>query len=345
MNAELPAPQHKCANPQCKVSESGRCLEGLPLDECQTYGHDQVAEQATKKEDVAEPADNLIHLRSATSLQLPRASELLSRQDSRVIAIVGPREAGKTSLIASLFDLFQEGPVDGVSFAGSETLQAFELACHNSRVASRRTAPVQEHTGHGDVRFYHLDVAHGLCAASMTLLLGDRAGEDYLTAADDLAQAGPFPEIARADTVTVLVDGGRLLNNSTRHNTRSETGLMIRAMADGRFFQRKPHVIFALTKMDLVNASKHKDRALADFGNVVEHATAIIAPLTESCENALIAAAPADTSTARGTGISTLLQSWTRPITRAESPIVVPVSANRAMLNLRMPYQSQKGIS
>lgn len=343
MNSDPQPPSHKCANPQCKVAESGKCLEGLALEKCLTYGREQQAEVTPDNQATAAPIENLINLRAATSLKLPRASNLLGRYEGRVVAIIGPREAGKTSLIASLFDLFQEGPVADFSFAGSETLHAFELACHDSRAASRRSTPVQERTSHGEVRFYHLDVKRASQQTNMTILIGDRAGEEYRTAADDVSQAGPFPEVARADTVTVLVDGGRLLDNQTRHNTRSETGLMLRALSDGGFLSQSPHVIFALTKLDLVQASQHKDRALGDFNTVVERATPILTPYVKSIEAVHIAAAPADTALARGTGVDKLLENWTRPTLQASSAVVEPMKSTRAILNLRMPAEVRAG--
>lgn len=339
-----PDPQlnsHQCANPQCKVAESGKCLEGLALEKCPTYGREQLAEVTPDAEANTAPVENLIDLRAATSLRLPDASKLLGRHEGRVVAIIGPREAGKTSLIASLFDLFQEGPVDGISFAGSETLHAFELACHDSRAASRRAAPVQERTSHGQVRFYHLDVNCDAQQHNMTILIGDRAGEEYRTAADDVSQAGPFPEVARADTVTVLVDGGRLLNNQTRHNTRSETGLMLRAMCDGGFLRKSPHVIFALTKLDLINESQYQDRALGDFDTVVERATPIIQPYASSIDAIHIAAAPANTALARGTGVDKLLSSWLRSTLRPSLDRTEPAKSARAILNLQMPTKTE----
>lgn len=337
MNTEPSATPHKCANPQCKVFETGRCLEGLEFDKCSTYGRDPEIDATPETTIVTEPTSTLINLRPATTLSVSRASELLGRQDGRVVAIVGPRDAGKTSLIAGLFDLFQVGPVAEISFAGSETLHAFELACHDSRAASRRAVPSQPHTGLGDVSFYHLNLRYGSAEAGITLLLGDRAGEEYLTAADDLSQAGPFLEVSRADTVTLLLDGSRLLNNQTRHNTRSETGLMVRALADGEFLERKPHIIFALTKMDLVNASQHKNRAIADFDKVVELATEILTPHAQSFMSIHLAAAPADTSMDRGSGVDELLQSWARPCTQDRHATRTSVPATRSIQNVRMP--------
>ena len=339
------AQPHQCANPQCKVAVSGRCLEGLEFENCPTYGRERQAEVIQETQVPEPPSEDLIELRAATSLELLRASDLLRRHEGRVIAIIGPREAGKTSLIASLFDLFQQGPVAGIAFAGSETMHAFELACHDSRTASRRVEPVQERTGHGKVRFYHLNLADSSKAGVLTLLIGDRAGEEYRTAADDVSQAGPFPEVSRADTVTVLVDGQRLLDNKTRHNARSETGLMLRALANGGFLAHSPRFIFALTKLDLVNASRHKDRVLTDFDTVVKRGTQIVSQYEQGIESFQIAAAPADTSLARGTGVDKLLHDWISPklLPRATAP--QPAKSDRAILNLRMPTQEPVGTS
>jgi hypothetical protein len=320
-------------------------LEGLSLDKCPTFGRKPTAAEQIVREAEDQPAERLVSLRSGTQLQIGDASDLLGHNHARLIAILGPREAGKTSLIASVFDLFQESPVEEFSFAGSKTLHAFELACHDSRTASRRTIPVQHRTGHGDVKFYHLDIATKSEPERFTLLLADRAGEDYRTAADDLSQAGPFPEVVRADTVTILMDGGRLLDNATRHNTRNETKLMIRALAEGNFLQRTPHVIFALTKLDLVQTSNLKDRVFSDFDNVVEGARPILAPHVESIDAIHIAAAPSNADTARGTGVADLIRSWSRPIERRRIVAAPSKPSSRAILNLQMPSQVTEAAS
>lgn len=341
MSLEKQVVDHICGNPECKVAEAGRCLEGLSLDTCPTYGREQTAAEKIVSEKTGPEVEKLIGLRPATQLKLNRASDLLGRHSGRVVAIVGPRDAGKTSLIASVFDLFQGGPVADLLFAESQTLHAFELACHDSRTVSRRNTPVQERTAHGEVNFYHLDTVNMQNADRVTLLLGDRAGEDYRTAANDLSQAGPFPEVARADTVTVLVDGGRLLDDKTRHNTRNEIKMMIRALVDGGFLKRTPRVVFALTKLDLIRASELKDRAFLDFDAVVGGASPILLPHVDSIESVHIAAASADTITPRGTGVTELLTNWVRPISRTKLAESAPKESNRAILNLKLPSKIQ----
>ena len=150
-----------------------------------------------------------------------------------MIAVIGPRDSGKTSLIASVYDLFQEGPVGDIRFSRSRTLHAFEQTCHDARAASRRGVPHMNRTPIGDVRFYHVEIGCGEAEERLSLLLGDRAGEEYLAAADDVAVVPSFTEVIRADTLTVLVDGARLLESGGRHNLRIGIIMMLQGLHDG----------------------------------------------------------------------------------------------------------------
>src|SRR4051794_12798519 len=112
-----------CSNQDCRVSETGKCVEGLEPDVCPHYG--ETAEVEENVEEVEPEAPLGVALPNGAALTLVDAGVLLRRADSRLIALIGPRETGKTSLIAGLYDLFQLGEVDGVGFARSSTLHAF----------------------------------------------------------------------------------------------------------------------------------------------------------------------------------------------------------------------------
>ena len=72
------------------------------------------------------------------------------------------------------------------------------------------------------VRFYHLGLVNQQISLPFNLILGDRAGEEYREVGDDVAAAADFIEVARADVITVLIDGQRLASNAQRHNVRNE---------------------------------------------------------------------------------------------------------------------------
>ncbi|WP_413038547.1 TRAFAC clade GTPase domain-containing protein, partial [Pseudomonas coronafaciens] len=129
-----------CANPECRVAETGRCVEGLVVDACSHYGA-EADDQGDGNPDVIEVEleDEGVYgvsLPHAESLDLEEGSQALRASNARVIAVIGPSDSGKTSLIAGLYDLFQSGLVGKVKFARSKTLHAFERLCHDARAVS-----------------------------------------------------------------------------------------------------------------------------------------------------------------------------------------------------------------
>lgn len=299
-----------CANRDCRVSETGRCVEGLELTVCPHYGHERADDEELAAEDDGGASGFGLRLPGADTLTLEEASKLLRKRDARVIAIIGPKDSGKTSLIASLYDLFQEGAVGGAEYARSDTLHAFELACHDARAASRRSEPDMERTPLGEVKFYHLDLAGGVAGAGLTLLLGDRAGEEYRLAADDAAGLTSFPEIARADTLTMLVDGQRLLDAGARHNLRSEIMMILQALLDGGALRDGQRLVLVLTKFDVIQGSPNRERAEGDFRSLLAQVQRVFSTTFSQIDSCIVAASPKTAAVARGIGVVDMLTFW-----------------------------------
>lgn len=317
-----------CANPDCKVAEDGKCVEGVDRDKCTFYGRSAAAE--------AVPAAKTpgLQLPSAASLDMEQASWVLCAGITHVTAIVGPRGAGKTSLIGGLYDLFQDGPIDDVMFVGSRSLHAFELCCHDARAASRRNTPHTERTGRGEVRFYHVD----LCFEGdrrAALLLADRAGEEYLEAVDDISTVASFPEISRADSIVFLVDGERLLDDEARHNVRSNTVMIIQALIDGGGLQKAVRCAVVLTKIDSVEDSEQRLRAKADFGFIVADIRRLFTRNFLEVAEFEIAAFPKSESVQRGSGIARLLTYWLQPIAPDSIGTFIPSESSRMFGRLK----------
>jgi hypothetical protein len=307
-----------CSNPQCRVSDTGKCIEGLELTECSHYGEQVGSGSGDVGDGVQRAAQLGIGLPHGNFLDIPEACGLLLRGQSRVIAIIGPKETGKTSLIAGLYDLFQGKRVGDVAFAGSKTLQAFERVCHDARLASRRNVPHMERTSHGQVVFYHLALSGGSAGEGVTLLLADRAGEEYRAVTDDLANVADLPEIPRADTLTVLVDGERLLDDGMRHNLKSDIALILQGMVDGGAIVRGQRIALVLTKLDSITVSPQKERAERDFDVLHTHIVEIIGEHAPVIEKFKIAAYPKTTDMPRGEGLAALLDFWLAPPIGAE---------------------------
>lgn len=307
MPTTSPDAERRCANPDCRIAETGRCIEGLELSACPHYGRE--LDSGDESEEPSASATTAVALASAGALTPEVASEVLRHHRAQVVAVVGPSDSGKTSLIASLYDLFQEGHVSGLAFARSTTLHAFEQTCHDARSTSRRSSPHMMRTPLGEVRFYHLETRIAASGQRVVLLIGDRAGEEYREASDDVSLVAGFSELRRADVITVLVDGSRLLG-AARHNVRHEIIMILQALQDGSGFQPGVALALVLTKLDDVQRSPEASRALGDFRLIDGDVRRIFGASFGAIKTFEVAASPKTAAVPRGTGVADLVSFW-----------------------------------
>jgi len=307
-----------CSNPDCRVGETHKCVEGHEFAACPNYGKAVVALEKIELDNMAnESHATTVTFSTAAKLTAVEATRLLRKSECKVIALIGPHDAGKTSLIASLFDLFQEGPVGGVEFVSSSTLHAFEQACHDARCTSERVVPYHARTNRGEgLKFYHLDVCGAASGDRMALIVGDRAGETYREAADNVDAAYEFHEVVRADIITILVDGERLLDSAARHDVRSDIELIVQALVEAEVVLHKPKVALVLTKIDAIQRSPHSERVEQDFARLLASLRNVFANNFACIELFKVAASPKFNNVNRGFGISELLNFWLAPSKR-----------------------------
>ena len=297
-----------CSNPECRVTETRQCFEGLPFDACPHFGR-VGASEGREKEDAVEvvAGKDTIGLLPATVLSYEGASRVLRSKDARVVTVLGPTESGKTSLIAGVYEIFQRGKVGTICFSRSETLHAFEQICHDARSASRRNEPHAVRTPVGTVAFYHLELACG--DQPMSVLLADRSGEEYRSAADDVGVVEGFTEIARADSVSILVDGEKLLSGA-RHNMGSEVKMMLQALKDGNGLINDISLAIVLTKLDAVETSDKREVGVRAFDRLVEEIKRLFGGSFEAIEVFRVAASPKTAGACKGEGLDDLLAFW-----------------------------------
>jgi hypothetical protein len=273
-----------------------------------------------------------LQLPKAERLEVSEASAILRGAPSRLIAIVGPTSSGKTSLIASLCNLFQKGPVETLHFARSRTFFAFEQACHHARAASRRSTPETEHTHLGSgVGFYHLGLMND--GSFMQLLLSDRPGEDYRSVADDPSNASEFVEIRRADSIVVMINGELLLDLTARHDVRQDTLMILQGLRDGDVLSKSQRLAVVLTKLDVIHGAEPsvRDRALRDFDGILNLIRARFELTFHEILPFRIAASPATDILPYAYGSDELLQFWVEPQIASEPKLLPKGESARAM--------------
>lgn len=331
-----------CANADCKVADTGKCVEGFALEECPHYGRpsvsdiepvEEIGEERLVTEEVSPPA---MPLPLGEGLDKADASILQRRRSSRAIGIVGAQFAGKTSLMASVYEILQEGGVAGYTFAGSATLIGLEMICHDARAASRRPEPHTERTAVGaDATFFHLDLGSATPAGITSLFIGDRSGEDYLATTDELANAAGFFELRRADTVTILVNGEQLADPRLRHEIRASTPQLVDALVEAGSIGSRQRLAVVLTKKDAVKASPHAVRVQSDFDEMVAGIGLRHGRRVADVSSFVVAASPRIANAVkRGEGVDKLLEYWMRPTVKEPLPPAQGVELTRVIDNL-----------
>ena len=334
-------PVNRCANPDCHAATDGKCVEGFQdLETCPQFGKELV--DGPPSEVKVELVKKGVHLPVSMTLDVVEAGRLLRDELTNMIAVVGPHDAGKTSLIAGVYDLFQSGPVGNIAFASSLTLHSFERVCHDARAASRRAMPHTERTNRGEVRFYHLELADQAAESRHAMLLADRSGEEYSETRDDPDSAAAFYELIRADTITMLVDGAKLLDNGQRHNVHSEVQLTLQAFVDGRIFRPWQRIAMVLTKVDAIRNSDHgQSQALEYFEGIVRTITQNFGGYFAQIVAFQVAASPKSGGAERGEGLPELLNFWLMPGLRFEPKEVarIEVVPSRAFGRLQFAIE------
>lgn len=214
------------------------------------------------------------------------------------------------ALIASVYDLLQEGPLGPFKFAGSDTLHAFERACHDSRRESQRDKPHMERTPLGEVTFFDLKLFDTSRSRRRAALLANRAGEDYVNTRIDPDLARSYPELARADTITVLADGEKLMGGD-RHLARREMRLTLRAFQEANATRAWQRLAIVLTKVDAIRSDVERGAdAFRFFDDLVAAVRAETSGQFIEVQAFPVAASPKSDKAKRGEGMLNLLQFW-----------------------------------
>ena len=261
-----------CSNLDCLVAETGSCLEGHdPVESCPQFGK-PASDVMSSEEDDGTP-DTIAETQVSAKIGVP-TGQAFSQSDvdrfllgfpATMVAIVGDTSSGKSTLLGAIYDKFLRGRFAGRSFAGSETLMAFEQIAHDARAVSGATTPDTRRTFRSEgLQFYHLATApEDAPGAGTSLFLSDRAGEAYRDGIDRPVEFSALPELHLARVVAVLVDGERLILPEEQHEVLDTARQLVRAMMDSGTLGAAQHLQLVLTKRDAVERSGKAEKSVA----------------------------------------------------------------------------------
>jgi len=200
----------------------------------------------------------------ARSLDAAACDALLRARGGTVVGIVAGPEVGKTTMIATMYELVHRGRMKSFKFAGSETLRGYEERCHLARMSSNGAKADTTRTRTADqLSFTHLRLATS--SGIKDIIFSDRSGEHFDNVLDRPSEIFKFSELQRADAILLLVDLEQLYKSP--HQPKSQVRRLFLAMEQTGLLVGKS-VTFVGTKADLLespNAAEDARLALTEL--------------------------------------------------------------------------------
>lgn len=191
------------------------------------------------------------------------------RSPAHLVVFAGAEASGKTTVLASIYEHFNQGQFAGFQFAGSRSLLGFEQICYLNRLASGGSRPDTPRTVPSDEpAYYHLALrGSGPCGSRRHVLLSAISGELFRLAKNSREDCERLTFLHRANTIAVLVDGSRLAVPAQRTNAQSEASSILESFIDAKMLSKTCRVEFVFSKLDRVVEA---GEAAVEFLNTTE---------------------------------------------------------------------------
>jgi len=257
---------NSCKQSECPLKESGLCLEGLSVEECPHafFEIDYEEDENINSEPSAE-AENITTLFSSEEMLINEISTITYESQTRLIILIGEPDSGKTTLLASIHDGFQKGPIGEYLFAGSKTLVGFERRCHHARMASGRLYPETERTKSSDFSFLHLVLRpKETNTPKISLLFADVSGERFRLAKDYHEEMLRLDVLKRADELFYIANGDHLSNSALRFAAKENIIKFIERARQTGMISQKIGLRILISKWDIV-VQRSSEQQMRDF--------------------------------------------------------------------------------
>lgn len=221
---------------------------------------------------VAPAALEFIRLSPGTVLTEAQALAMAANRSVRIIVLAGAVDCGKTTLITSLYELFQSGAVKKVQFAGCNTLPAFEQRCHLSRIESEKESADTLRTSYEGPQpeYLHLKIQNGDANADqIDFLFTDVSGEMFEHARNSTDDCKQLTFLHRASHFVVFLDCEKALIVDKKWDMVQEVKSLFQSCLDSAMLEHSCFCTVVWAKCDFFEAAKNK-AAVAEFVKEVE---------------------------------------------------------------------------
>ena len=230
----------------------------------------EVAEPTPARSKVPGPA--FIRLPLGVPLSEPEALAMASDRSVRIVVLAGAVASGKTTLLTSLYELFQSGPISKVRFAECRTLPAFEQRCHLSRTESEKQLADTPRTPYAgpNPEYLHLRIETGREGDDFVdFLFTDVSGEMFEHARNSTDECKQFIFLNRAGHFLVFLDCEKALMPDKRWDIVQDVKTLLQSCLDSAMLTAACKCTVVWSKCDFFEAAKDKAE-VAKFVAAVE---------------------------------------------------------------------------
>jgi hypothetical protein len=178
---------------------------------------------------------------------------------SNFVILAGDANAGKTTLLSSLYINFQREPSSfGYVFSGSRTLIGFEKLSFWSLISSNRKSADTERTKLSASEILHIQVANESDIwKTKDLLFYDISGERYKQLGNSITECRKFTLIERADHFVLFFDSNLLSDMRMRNDAKIIGINILRSLSDSGMLNPKTYIEVVFSKWDLLLLEKN----------------------------------------------------------------------------------------
>lgn len=271
-------------------------------------------------EEASQSHITLRELPEAGLLSVDDTDSFLRWRRATIVAIIGERNGGKTTLISEIYAQFLKGTFANLMFSHSLSLMGFEKKIFQSRVDSGLLQPDTPRTSAQEgLTFFHLQIADLLSDLSkQDLLISERAGETYKEIRDRPELAASLLEIAKSEVLALIIDGERVCNSRERAGVFASIRNIARVLIEYGGINTKVHIQLITTKYDLLQdeSSKKALAALVEFEDAIHR----LIDGKHQMSTHRVAARDPRRILEPAHGVADLLRSWLAPKVMATQP-------------------------
>lgn len=259
-------------------------------------------------------APDFIDLPQGKELNDDGALALAKSRPVEWIVLAGPTDSGKTTLLTSLYELFQWKKVKGFAFAGSATLPGFEERCYLSRRDSGNPVP---HTGRTpyegpDPKYLHLRIrSHGQLRKFADFLFTDVSGEMFDHARDSVPECKEMHFLKRAHHLLLFLDSAKAVQTAKRWRIVEACKGLLRSCIDSDMIWEKCTVRVVWSRFDYFMAKDSEPDHKKFRSDAEEEFRNTFSKLGSRLKFSTVAARPLELPELHiGHGVQALLEEW-----------------------------------